>query len=106
MDVVLLFLLLPRYGMGGYYFSFLVTHGINFFLSLRRLVKISGIRIAPSKPLLTISATILGVAVASLLRQRVAAGICGSVITVCLYFLWNVLGKEDLTWVRELVRKK
>ena len=106
MDVVLLFLLLPRHGMGGYYFSFLVTHGINFFLSLRRLVKISGIRIDPVKPLLTITATVVGMSAASLVKQRVAAGICGCVMTVCLYFLWNVLSKEDLTWVRELVRKK
>ena len=41
-DVVLLFLLLPRWGMGGFIFTFTVTHGANFFLSLRRLITVTG----------------------------------------------------------------
>ena len=40
-DVVLLFLLLPRWGMGGFVFTFTVTHGVNFFLSLRRLMTVT-----------------------------------------------------------------
>lgn len=39
LDVALLFFLLPKYGLGGYFFSFLLTHGINFALSLRLLIK-------------------------------------------------------------------
>lgn len=39
LDVVLLWLLLPRYGMGGYYFSFAATHLVNFALSFRRLCR-------------------------------------------------------------------
>ncbi len=46
MDVVLLFLLLPRYGIGGYILTFLVTHGVNFFLSLRRLLQITACRLS------------------------------------------------------------
>ena len=42
LDVLLLFLLLPRWGIGGFVFSFTVTHGINFYYSLRRLLQISG----------------------------------------------------------------
>lgn len=41
-DVVLLWLLLPRWGMGGFVFTFALSHGINFFLSLRRLLKVTG----------------------------------------------------------------
>lgn len=37
LDVVLLWLLLPRFGMGGYYFSFAASHLVNFALSFRRL---------------------------------------------------------------------
>ena len=37
LDVALLWLLLPRFGMGGYYFSFAASHLVNFALSLRRL---------------------------------------------------------------------
>jgi len=42
LDVILLFLLLPRYGIGGYYVTYTFTHVLNFFLSLRRLLRISG----------------------------------------------------------------
>ena len=37
LDVSLLWLLLPRFGMGGYYFSFAASHLVNFALSFRRL---------------------------------------------------------------------
>ena len=42
LDVALLYVLLPRLGMQGYFISFLVTHLINFLLSLGRLMKITG----------------------------------------------------------------
>ena len=45
LDVVFLWLLLPRWGLGGYYFSFAATHLINFGLSLRRLALASGLRV-------------------------------------------------------------
>lgn len=52
LDVVFLFLLLPVYGMKGYFVSFLVTHLINFLLSLRRLSIITGFRISFAVPAL------------------------------------------------------
>lgn len=41
MDVVLLILLLPRFGLSGYYFSFTITHAVNFYLSIARLIKVT-----------------------------------------------------------------
>lgn len=41
LDVLFLFLLLPRWGIGGYVFSFVVTHAINLYLSLRRLLQVT-----------------------------------------------------------------
>ena len=41
MDVVLLFLLLPRFGISGYYITYTATHVINFYLSLRRLMMLT-----------------------------------------------------------------
>ena len=35
LDVALLFVLLPRYGLGGYVFTFIAAHLVNFALSLR-----------------------------------------------------------------------
>lgn len=42
MDVALLFLLLPRWGLAGYVATFVATHLVNFALSLRRLLRTSG----------------------------------------------------------------
>ena len=47
MDVTFLYYLLPKYGMEGYFVSFLVTHLVNFILSLRRLLRITGERLPP-----------------------------------------------------------
>lgn len=41
LDVVLLFFLLPRYGIGGYYLSFVTTHALNFWLSIRKLLQLT-----------------------------------------------------------------
>ena len=37
-DVLGLWLLLPKYGMAGYLFTYCLSHLVNFFLSLRRLL--------------------------------------------------------------------
>lgn len=44
LDVALLFLLLPRFGLRGYIAAFFATHAVNFALSLRRLMLASGCR--------------------------------------------------------------
>ena len=54
MDVVLLFLMLPRYGITGYYFTYLFTHLVNFCLSLLRLLKLTGAN--PGGPFLVTTA--------------------------------------------------
>ena len=41
LDVIFLFLTLPRYGIAGYYFTYLFTHLINFLLSLTRLLRLT-----------------------------------------------------------------
>ena len=105
MDVALLFLLLPRYGMRGYYFSFLVTHALNFMLSLRRLVKISGIQIRLHAPIRTLMSCGIGLGAAIHLGP-VTGCVCCLLIMGCLLVLWNVIGQEDLAWIKGLIRKK
>lgn len=52
LDVIFLYLLLPRWGIGGYYFTFVLTHLINFYLSLRRLLELTGpVRLLPGAAL-------------------------------------------------------
>lgn len=44
MDVIGLFFLLPRYGIGGYFFTYTVTHAVNFYLSIRKLMELTEIQ--------------------------------------------------------------
>ncbi len=46
-DVALLLALLPRYGIGGYFFSFTATHAVNFYLSIARLLRVTDYALAP-----------------------------------------------------------
>ena len=41
MDVAMLFVLLPMYGMKGYFFSFFISHFVNLLLSIRLLISSS-----------------------------------------------------------------
>ncbi len=106
MDVALLFLLLPRYGMMGYFFSFLVTHLLNFILSLRRLLKITGRVIRPSVAVLAPVATACAVFLASHVFPPVLRGGSFMLIFLSLLVLLRVLGKEDLSWIKGLITKK
>jgi len=45
LDVIGLFLLLPRYGIGGYVFTYTVTHAVNCYLSLRKLLELTGVQL-------------------------------------------------------------
>jgi len=44
-DIGLMYFLLPAFGVDGYFLSFVLTHALNFGLGLRRLLRISGLRI-------------------------------------------------------------
>lgn len=103
MDVALLYLLLPHYGMGGYFFSFLITHLLNFILSLRRLLKIAENRISIKVPFLTAAATVASVWAASHLYGPVLRSCAYLLLFGSLLFLLQVLGKEDLRWLKGLV---
>lgn len=106
MDVVLLYFLLPKYGIGGYYFSFLVTHMINFILSLRRLLKITGERIPFHVPATTIAAGITAVWVAEHLTTPLMRSAAFTAILICLLFLLKILRKEDIRWIKGLIYQK
>lgn len=104
MDVVLLYFLLPQCGMYGYYASFLVTHLLNFVLSLRRLLRITGLSISPKMPVLTVLATALATFLVTWVHGAVWQSATFVVLWVCLLFLFGVLGKEDISWIKGLVR--
>ena len=104
MDVAFLFILLPRQGMMGYYFSFLVTHLLNFLLSLRRLLKTAKVKIDFTEVLLT--ALCAGAAI--WISSGVATAFFKTIAFVLLFgsllVLTGVVGKRDIIWVRGLLR--
>lgn len=113
LDVVILFFLLPEYGIGGYLFSFTVTHAINFFLSIRRLIIVTGY--LPSFHA-TIKATICCALSLLLLWNKTTGNITlmGTVlpgvlflgIYLLLILFTGALKKEDLSWIFSLIKAK
>ena len=103
MDVVFLYLLLPEYGMTGYYASFFITHLLNFLLSLRRLLKISGVHLPFHIPALTVSASLVSVWAATHLPHPAAQCCAYGVLLGCLLFLFQILRREDASWLLGLI---
>ena len=112
LDVLLIFLLLPRYGISGYIFSFVATHLINFCLSIHRLFLVSGYRIRSTFCLragmlaAVSAATVLGLT--NLLRAPLPLLALGGAY-LALYFLLLTLGDvfsvSDLRWLISLLHR-
>ncbi len=106
LDVLFLFLLLPTYGMEGYFFSFLVTHLLNFILSVRRLLKLTGKLLSPAVPLLTGLAIGVAIFLSGMLTALVARGVAYILLLGSLLCLFQVISREDVRWIKGLIRKK
>jgi len=106
MDVVLLYLLLPKYGMTGYFISFFVTHLLNFGLSLRLLLRITGERISfhiPAFAAAALGGAVLGAGFFSGTASRAAAYLLLLGSLLCLF---QITGREDILWLKGLLAKK
>ena len=106
LDVALLFILLPRLGIFGYFLSFTVTHFLNFGLSIRRLLKITGEKIPLRTPLVTIASTGFAVWVCAHISGSVLRSGGFLVILFCLLYLSKIIGKDDIRWIKGLIYKK
>ena len=106
LDVIFLYFLLPNYGMSGYFASFLLTHLINFILSLRRLLKISIRKIPFSIPALSLASAIFAAQAASYVPHPLFRCGCYLLILGSLLFLFRILTREDVHWIRGLIKKK
>ena len=105
MDVALLFLLLPRFGMHGYFFSFFITHLINFLLSLFLLQRITKLRIPFYIPALTCAAMVIAIYLAGLLPGTVSRIIAFPAISVSLLTLFGIVSTADIRWVKGLIKR-
>ena len=106
MDVTFLYLLLPKYGMEGYFVSFLVTHLLNFILSLRRLLRITGEHLPAHIPMLALSAALAALLGAGQLNSVSAQCVVFLILLFCLFTLFRVCGKENFLWFFRLIRAK
>ena len=106
LDVSFLYVLLPKYGMTGYFLSFFVTHLVNFLLSLRRLLNITGEHIPFHIPALAVSACVASIYAASFvpappLRVMAYMAVLGSSLFLC-----GIARREDIRWIKGLICKK
>lgn len=106
MDVILLYFLLPKYGMEGYFFSFLVTHVINFILSIRRLLTITGPILDLKHALLTLVATLVTIWIARFIDNPILCTGGFLLLFFASLVLLQVITKEDVLWIKGLAYKK
>ena len=112
LDVALLYLLLPRWGIGGYFFTFVLTHALNFYLSLRLLLDASGSAL-PLGPLAKTALCALASAAACLLlpeRGQCLLQIlrtCGLFLAAYLplLYLTGALVPNDRRWLRRTLSR-
>lgn len=105
LDILFLFLLLPKYGMMGYFASFFVTHLLNFILSLQRLLKITHVRIAPHIPVRALCASVCAVWCASHLSVPAWQVVAYPIVLFCILYLLGIVGHEDLRWLKGLISR-
>ncbi len=106
LDVLFLFLLLPTYGMAGYFFSFFVTHLLNFGLSVRRLLKLTGKLISVLSVLFTAIATSLSIFLSGILNQPIYRLGAYVLLLGSLLYLFRVINRDDIVWIKTLIRRK
>ena len=102
MDVLLLYILLPEFGMVGYFISFFITHLINFILSLHRLLLITKLRIPFSAAVFGLSAALSAILLISK-APGAAQPLLYPITFFCLLILFQVVDKRDILWVKSLL---
>ena len=106
LDVLFLYLLLPHYGMQGYFASFLVTHLLNFGLSVRRLLKQTGKLMPLSVLIFTLLSMAFSIIAAGFVTNPILQAVAYVLLMGSLLYLFGVISREDLTWLKGLIRKK
>ncbi len=106
LDVGMLFVLLPKFGMQGYFISFSVAHLLNFVLSFRHLLKIGQIKANFYYPCFAVSACLIAGFSANLFTGpvRKLAAFLGLFFSLCYFF--GVITAVDLQWLRNLLKPK
>ena len=104
LDVAGLYLLLPHWGLEGYFLSFFVTHLVNFILSLRRLIRITKISIPLHMPLCTAYAVAAGIWAGSRFEGITLKAFVYIAVFFSLLCLMNITNTQDLIWIKKLLK--
>ena len=106
MDVILLFVLLPKYGMTGYFASFFVTHAINAALSLGLLLKQTQLKIPLRIPLTAVGCLLLAVMLSQKIPIITVKTLIFTVTAIGSLWVSGVLYREDGVWLVLLLKNK
>lgn len=103
MDVVGLYFLLPGQGMRGYFLSFLISHAVNFLLSLGLLLRTTGLRLRWATVMLTALSLLTGISCAIFVPgwgMKAVFSLLG-----CFGSLWilGIFRTEDLSWLAGII---
>ena len=102
-DISLMYFLLPRFGIDGYFVSFALTHALNFALSLRKVLQIGSVRLRGFFPVLAPAAAVFAVFGGSCFTGPVRRTVAFLGLFFGLCFYTGVLGKGDVRWLRGLI---
>ncbi len=106
LDVLGLYILLPKFGMFGYFISFFGTHLLNFLLSLALLTKTTGAVIPLRIPGAVLSVMCFGVWAGTHLTPPVFRVGSYLLIFAAGLVLLGAVTREDLQWIRGLLWKE
>ncbi len=104
LDVLLLLLLLPRWGIAGYVFSFAVTHGINLYLSLRRLLKVSRHRVKWRTLCTPVFCLCFAVPLSAIAPSGLPRAILFAALLCACFCLCDAFPQRDRLWLSQVLR--
>lgn len=103
MDVAFLYILLPQVGLDGYFLTFTVTHAVNFYLSIRRLIRVTDYRPDVGFILRLALAALLAAWGAMQLSYGTAAAYL--LLLALLLRLTGAVDAGQLQWLRGILRR-
>ena len=103
LDVVGLYILLPRFGMWGYFLSFFISHAINFGLSLWLLLRTTRLRVRLVIPVTILLAMAASLFFAESIPIAVLKPAAFFLLTGVLLWLGGIVGTEDLHWLSGMI---
>ncbi len=105
-DVVFLFVSLPRWGLGGYFWTFTITHAVNFYLSIARLLRVTDYRPDWGFVLRLALSTAAAALAAAQLRGMYAVAGCYLLLLALLLRLTGAVDAAQLRWLAGILRRR